>query len=171
MIVKENAVKQSLRVIILLHAAVMSAWTPASIGATSEAQVYADISGPELQNLLQDLGYRAELTEDAVGDPKIRTSMNGFTVNIFTYNCTYGSCKNIQFRIGLDLTNGTSLERVNEYNRTEIYGQAWMDDENDPWLDMLHNVADGVTDENLAYTIERFERAIQTFADHFKFRK
>ncbi len=169
--VNENATKRSLRVTMFLLATVMSAWTPASTAAPAEAPVYSEISGPELQSILQDLGYRAELGEDSVGDPKIRTSMNGFTVNIYTYNCNSGHCQNIQFRVGLDLRDGTTLERVNEYNSTKIYGTAWMDDENDPWLDLLHNVADGVTAENLKYTVERFEQATQTFADHFKFRK
>ena len=50
-----------------------TAATPASSEVTVE-QVYTKITGPELQGLMQDWGYRAELDVDSVGDPKITSN-------------------------------------------------------------------------------------------------
>ncbi len=116
------------------------------MGATSTATidkgvVYTEISDPELQSLMQDLGYRAELLADSSGDPQIRMAMNGFTVNIYTYGYTLDNCKTLLFRLGFDLTDGTSLKAVNDYNRTKIWGRVWMDDESDSWLEMAHDFA------------------------------
>lgn len=131
---------------------------------------YRGLTGEDLQSILQEAGYRAELTEDSTGDPLIRTGLDGTDVNIWFYNCSDGTCNNIRFTVGLNLTNGTTLERVNEYNEGYIFGTVTMDDENDPWLRLTHNVADGVTAENLEYVVGRYEAALRTFKDHFNFR-
>ncbi|MGH7368863.1 MAG: YbjN domain-containing protein, partial [Candidatus Rokuibacteriota bacterium] len=67
--------------------------------------------------------------------------------------------------------DGATLEKANEFNRRFIFGNVVVDADNDPWLRMTHNVADGVTFGNLEYTINRFAQAIETFTEHFNFKR
>ncbi|NNC64669.1 MAG: YbjN domain-containing protein [Gammaproteobacteria bacterium] len=99
-----------------------------------KTDAYRGLTGENLQAVLQEAGYRAELTEDSVGDPLIRTGLDGSNVNIWFYNCVDGTWNNIRFIVGLDLRNGTTLEKVNDFNEGWIIATATMDDENDPWI-------------------------------------
>ena len=139
-------------------------------GQGKQANVYSGITGQELQYLLQELGYRAQLGEDSSGKPRIKTRLSGMNVIIYTYNCKSGRCNNIQFSVAVDLADGATLEKVNEFNKSKLFGKVFLDSNGDPVMRMTHNVALGVTAENLEYTLERYDEMIELFAKHFGFR-
>jgi hypothetical protein len=86
---------------------------------------------------LLELGFRASLTEDSYGDPLIESSAEGVDFNVLFYGCEDNvECSVIQFRAGFDLEGGTTLEAINEWNAGRIFGKAFLDEENDPFVEM-----------------------------------
>jgi hypothetical protein len=49
----------------------------------------------------------------------------------------------VQFHSGYDLTRSPSLELINEWNRAQRFGRAYLDTENDPILEMDVDLDDG----------------------------
>ena len=93
---------------------------------------------------LQNAGYAAKLEVDKVGDPMVTSGVSGTTFQIFFYNCTnHLNCATVQFHSGYDLTTQTSLESINEWNRGQRFGRAYLDKENDPILEMDVDLDDG----------------------------
>jgi hypothetical protein len=93
---------------------------------------------------LQQGGYAAKLGIDKVGDPMITSGVSGTSFQIFFYNCTeHKACATVAFHSGYDLTESPGLERINEWNRTQRFGRAYLDKENDPILEMDVDLDDG----------------------------
>ena len=93
---------------------------------------------------LQESGYQAKLGTDKVGDPMITRSVSGTSFQIYFYNCTdHKACATIQFHSGYHLDSRVSLERINEWNRTQRFGRAYIDKEDDPILEMDLDLDDG----------------------------
>jgi hypothetical protein len=101
---------------------------------------------------MQSAGYRAELTTDSGGDPKIVSSANGFDFYVYFYGCDQSAvkeCDSLDLSIGFDFSKGYALESVNQWNRDNRFAAAYLDDEDDPWLTMNINLDGGVTAEML----------------------
>lgn len=128
------------------------------------------VTGDMVAGWLQDKGYRAELTEDGVGDPLILTTMDGVTVRIFFYNCDPSKrCEDLQFLAGFDLADGLSSVSVEEWNRTKRFGTAYLDDENDPYLKVDLQVGPGGTPDLVKGYFSTVEAVLDQFKDHIGF--
>lgn len=103
------------------------------------------MTGPEVAAWLQAAGYKAQLDKDSVGDPMIKSSTDGIKFTIYFYDCVKGRCRSIQFSTGFDLDKGLALEKTNEWNRKNRYLKAFLDDENDPYVQYDVNLNDGRT--------------------------
>ncbi len=114
------------------------------------------------------MGYRAELTTDDQGDPKIKSSASGSNFSIFFYGCNDGSdCTSIQFSAGFDMDNGTTLTVANEWNAHKRYGQVYLDEENDPFLEMDVNLdGGGVSEETFRDTVGIWDKMLAEFQQH-----
>lgn len=121
------------------------------------------ISGPEVVAILQAQGYRAKLGVDEEGDPKIETGMNGVNATVFFYDCDEGRCGALQFRCGVDLEQGSSLEVVNRFNRKYRYANAWLDDEQDPFLEFDFEVLHTRHAEHVGSQIELWVDLLDSF--------
>jgi hypothetical protein len=93
---------------------------------------------------LQNGGYQAQLGTDAVGDPKITSSYSGTTFQVLFYNCTdHKECATVQFHSAYDFDKALPLETINDWNRSQRFGRAFLDKENDPVLEMDVDLDDG----------------------------
>lgn len=133
--------------------------------------VTIDATMPDkVADVFRDSGYQAQLETDSDGDPTIKTSFGGISTQIFFYGCSDGrDCKEIQFSSGFDLTDGITFGKINEWNRTNRYGSAYRDDEDDPWLRETVVLDGGVTPDNVRNWIDRWDVAIGLFKDHIGF--
>ncbi|MEM1265583.1 MAG: YbjN domain-containing protein [Pseudomonadota bacterium] len=120
------------------------------LGSAAVSQEMVEASRPDsLLTVMVDAGYTATLTTDGVGDPKIESSVGGAEFDVFFYGCDNGvACQEVIFSVGFDLPNGFDLAGINEWNSVELYGQAWLDEENDPFLDMAINMRGGIPRAN-----------------------
>ena len=85
---------------------------------------------------MQGKGYKAELVEQESG-PHIRSAGGGIKFTIFFMNCEAGkNCSTVQFYAGFNDMGEVPLARINEWNKTHRFGRAYIDDENDPVIEM-----------------------------------
>lgn len=161
--------KMSLQAPALALAAAVAAFTsqPAAGGELLDA---ADPR--KLVTMIRDLGYRAQLEKDEVGDPLIRSSVGGTRFAIIFYGCDqerHDGCDFVLYKVGYDLNDGIDLDLVNQWNATQLVGRAYRDDVDDPWLEMPWNLDGGVSRRNFESTFEWWELSVGQFEDHIGF--
>jgi hypothetical protein len=103
------------------------------------------MTGPEVAAWLQAAGFKAELTKDKTGDPMIRSAAGGVNFTVLFYDCDKGRCRALQFSSGFDLSDGLTLAKTNEWNKKYRYLKAYLDDENDPYVEYDVNLNAGRT--------------------------
>lgn len=153
----------------MVAALALMALTSAVQAETERAQVYTRLTGPEMQRIMQDLGYRAQLETDSVGDPLISSTTGGYKFRILFYDCDRGGCNAIQFWAGFDTDEPGSIQRMNQWNADKRFGKAYIDDENDPIVEIHYNIAGGVTRENIEDMLEWWELVVGEFAEYIDF--
>ena len=124
-----------------------------------------------MTEVLQTFGYRAELSKDSGGDPKITSSSGGADFSIFFYGCTDGkNCTAISFSSAFDLDPGSNTDLMNEWNQKKRYTKAYLDDEKDPVIDMDIYLGDGgISIDNFRAWVDTWERAVGDFKVHIDF--
>ena len=151
----------------LLAAAVVALGLAGPAGAQT---VDASDAG-RLMKIIQGLGYGAQLTTDAAGDPMIVGKAEGVEFRVMFYRCTAGTaCRVIQFRAGFDLADGSTLEAMNDWNRENLFGSAYLDAEGDPFVDYAVNLDFGVTRANFEDSFDWWLVVLRDFKSHIGFR-
>jgi hypothetical protein len=144
-----------------LVAALLAA-VPASAWAAEPATSVTSRDPNSIVSHLQDRGYRAKVTKDDDGDPMIETATGGTTFYIQFYECEdHKSCENLQFSVAYDTDDGKgpTLDKINEWNRDNRFGQAYLDTVKDPAMDMQVWLIDG------SLPVATFEEYLDTWAD------
>ena len=162
-------------------ALVAVAWAaPASAAPVAHLAVRAPATGlvraqdpQSLVRALQNGGYQAKLGVDRVGDPMITSGFSGTSFQIFFYNCTnHTQCATVQFHSGYDFDHPLPLETINEWNRSERFGRAYLDKESDPILEMDVDLDDGGLSPALFIdNIEFWTSVLGKFEKHIGYRK
>lgn len=154
---------------LALALAITTAQVFAALPAAAQNVVASDPAS--LTQILQSFGYRAELSQDTGGDPKIASSSGGANFSIFFYGCTNGKdCDAISFSSTFDLDPGSNVAIMNDWNVKKRYTKAYLDDEQDPVIDMDIYLGDGgVTIDNFRFWVDTWERAVGDFKSHINF--
>lgn len=128
----------------MVRAAALGATAFAMLPGAANAQLISAADPIAVAKVLQDKGYRAELTKDSEGDPLIKSSAEGANFLLLFFNCTGGKqCATVQFYAGFDREGSFSLDKLNEWNRTKRFGRAYRDNEGDPVIEMDVDMDDG----------------------------
>lgn len=144
---------------------------PAALAATAlfigtaQAQDLVDATTPEaIVDAIENQGYIAKLTKDSGGDPLIRASGDGTNWAVYFYGCQDDNtgCTAIQFHVSYGLDKGLSLKAMNEWNRDHRFGRMYLDDENDPHIEMDVNMDFGVSRDNLEDTVDYWRLVVST---------
>ena len=144
---------------------------PAPVSSAPEASTIVDAAEPQtIVDALQTLGYRAQLGTDDNGDPQIQSTIDGSNYTIWFYGCANGAaCTGISFSIAFDLPDGTDLETVNLWNRERIMGRAYLDDEQDPYLDHFIVTFGGIEGETFDHIVANWSTSVADFKDRIGF--
>ncbi|MBL8560881.1 MAG: YbjN domain-containing protein [Gemmobacter sp.] len=117
--------------------------------------------------LMQELGYRAELTTDGQGDPKIKSAAGGANFSVYFYGCSdHRGCRSVQFSAGFDTKDGSDLALMNDWNRHNRYGQASLDTENDPYIEMDIAMQGGLPRELFEANLSIWDNMLADFQRH-----
>jgi len=140
---------------------------------TATAQTLVSAENPaELVAIIQGLGFKAQLDKDNSGDPLIRSSSSGVDFSIYFYGCTKNKrCHSLQFIAGYNLSAGTTLAVLDQWNEEKRFASAYLDDEDDPFLQMDVNTEGGITEENFKKTFDLWQSLKGEFESHIGFHK
>lgn len=112
----------------------------ASTSATrADSPVYLNITPTELTELMREEGY--SVTEDDGVDWKL----DGVNTHLLFMDGT----QSIQFYVAYENSGNSTLENVNQWNKTHRYSRSYLDDDNDPVLELDLDLAGGVTRERI----------------------
>lgn len=136
------------------------------------AQQVTSTNPASLVSALQDAGYRAELTKDSLGDPKIDSASGGVNFSLVFYGCADNrDCSSIQFHAGFSMRKTVSLSDMNDWNKSNRFGCAWLDDEGDPHVKFDVNMDEGGISERLFEdTLDLWTRVLSDFVGAIGFR-
>lgn len=122
------------------------------------------VTAQEVADVLQAKGYQAKIEKDRQGDPKIQSSTDGVSYEIYFYGCHSGPrCTSIQFSTAFHVDGGMSLERINAWNRTSRFGRGYLDDEKDPYVEMDLDVEHGFTTEAVDNNVDTWDAVVPAF--------
>ena len=154
------------------------AWGAGQQGSNSAQSSSGDDSSSEAPKIItaEDVDAIADalwfydvdpkVTKDDKGNPMIRVDDPKTAFSVYFYDCTDGKdCGYIEFVAGWDLKNGIQQATVEKWNETKLWGVAYRDKQNDPWLSMTVNLRDGVTSDNFDSTVEWWDDTMSDFAD------
>lgn len=125
------------------------------------------LSPQSIVSILQGEGYNAKLITDGVGDPAIEGEISKSHYFIYFYGCTdHVDCKSIQYTTGYNGVKGLTLEKMNAWNVDNLWGQAYLDEDEVAWLSITVNLDGGVTRTNFVDTVGWFHYTTEAFEDH-----
>jgi hypothetical protein len=153
----------------------LAAAAAAAASFPAEAQMVRGQDPSSVVRALTATGRAAKLGTDGVGDPMITSALNGkgTPYQIFFYNCTaHKACATVQFHSGYHLETPVTLETLNEWNRSQRFGRAYLDKVNDPILEMDVDLDDGgVVPLLFIDNIEFWESVLPKFEQKIGYRK
>jgi len=149
---------------------VIAAAIAALAGAPASAQSVSAADPESIAAALRDLGWRATHAVDAEGDPMVQSTIEGIEYSIFFYGCSGGrNCSSLLFSAGFDLDNGSTLASMNDWNSGRLVGAAYLDDENDPFLQMFVTTVGGLNHENFGDVVDWWRVGVRDFKEHIGF--
>jgi hypothetical protein len=104
--------------------------------AADSSRIYTSLTGAQLLQIMQDEGYSASLDKD--GD--IRWKLQGCNCLILFFDDN----ASIQFYYAVTGTDVT-LERINAWNAGKRYSRTYLDEENDPCLELDLDLTGGIS--------------------------
>ena len=127
-----------------------------------------DATSPQvLVSLMQQAGYRAVLSSTNDGSPSIESSAAGANFYIYFYGCDGGQgCLSLQFESGYDLPDGATLGTINNWNSTKRFAYAYLDNENEPYLNMDLNMSYGTSEQNFLDSLSLWDTQMADFQSH-----
>jgi hypothetical protein len=116
---------------------------------------------------LEKAGFEVEVDKTDSGAPRISSTSKEQPFSVHFYGCTNGmDCGYIQFLNGWNMKNGVTAVQIEQWNTDQVWGQAFRDDEKDPWVGVTVNLRGGVSVANFDDTVEWWARVLQDFQDH-----
>jgi len=119
---------------------------------------------PGVLSALQALGFTGTLGVDAANDPLISGDMEGTPYQIVFFGCQENvNCQWLLFSAGFDLPNGATLDAMNQWNQSHLVGQAYLDGEQDPFLNYFVTTTGGLTQGNFADAVDWWRVVLTEF--------
>lgn len=139
--------------------------TPAPKRAPAVQKALVSAEDPEaVRETLEEWGS-ATLSTTKDGDPRISGRIDDAIYTARFFGCRRGaSCEQIVFSAGFAET-GATLETINAWNRTKLFGRALLTDGGDAVIEMPVNLRFGVSRENLEDTVDLWRVTVLDFRD------
>jgi hypothetical protein len=98
--------------------------------------------------------------------PFISGKMSGINYSIDFYGCNdkHEDCTTIEFYAGWD-ADDVPAERIAKWNSQNRFGNAYLDSDGSPAMEMDVNLRYGVTADNLDYTFDIWRIIVEDFRD------
>jgi hypothetical protein len=138
-----------------------------STGAAQAADRYDNITGQDMLQILNEVGYDANLGTDNEGDPMITGSIQGYKYTLFFYRCNKQqhpeSCLDLQFHSSFKNDTNANYAAVNAYNRDNRFGQAFFQEDGQIGLDMSATLQGGVSRQHIKEIVDWWKVTLTNF--------
>jgi hypothetical protein len=153
---------------VLIAATIAATGVRAEERQTGGATVLNDAEPDVVLHALVRAGLEGEIGKDDDGDPKINSTDKAHPFVIHFYDCddAHSHCPYIQITQGWDLKKGSTVDKMEKWNEDNVWGQAYLDDEKDPWLALTINFNGGVTPEYVDDMIDWWSVIAGDFEKH-----
>lgn len=154
-----------------IAAALSSSVGPATAD-TVTASAYTRMTGEEVASLLKSMGYKAELSDDESGDPRISSATGGAKFYVYFYGCTKDrpkNCASLQLYAGFAMTKKPTYDDINRWNRDKRFATAYLDKDGDPNINSDIVLTGGISAENFKDRIAKWENVMSAFQKHINF--
>jgi hypothetical protein len=152
----------SFRTALTIGAALAFLTTPA------QAELVNAKNPATIKAIVESQGWPATLVSKADEDPYIESNRNGLKFLVLFMNCNdaHKDCKTLQYYMGFSDAKGTSLDRLNDWNRTKRFARAYRDDAGDPVLEMDVDVDfAGIPRENIGETFNTWASLMDSYRE------
>jgi Putative bacterial sensory transduction regulator len=121
---------------------------------------------------LSALGYPGKLGQLDGGRQSISVRIAGLNTYIDFYDCAddMTNCYTLLLGVDIDLKDGTTPGKVNEWNSKQITGRVYLNDDADPTLDYSISTFDGISTDVFDQNIKLWAQVIDDFKSTFNFR-
>jgi len=119
----------------------------------------------EVAEAMRAKGWPVEIAVDKAGDPMIRSTMDGARWAVYFYKCKGAPkrCASFQLSAGIDLNDGLTYARINRWNAEHRFGQGFLDDEMDPFVQQDLDVERGATTEAIENALDVWAVVLPSF--------
>jgi hypothetical protein len=138
----------------------------AFLATPAMAKVYKGITVGEMEQMMKTLGFQYEIKTDSAGDPMLAFKQAQLRVGLYFYHKVGGQYTAIQLSTGFSMSNGPSLEKINEWNRTKRYARAYLDKEGDPRVEVDLDLEGGVTEGAIKELFRTNSAVLAQFTKH-----
>lgn len=109
-----------------------------AIAAPAQAQLVSPTSTLAIKEVIESRGWPATLNSPSDDNPYIKSSYNNMKFLVLFMNCddNHRNCKTLQYYMGYTDAKSTTLEQLNEWNKTKRFARAYRDNDGDPVLEM-----------------------------------
>lgn len=145
----------------LLAAALIAA--PASADMVM-VKAYTNVSYADMTNILQAMGYRAEMGKDEVG-PYIKSAAGGYIFFVNLYDCNQAPeprCESAEL-VTATFTMHPTAEQLTAWNRSSWWAHGTFDKKGDPYLRLYFSTKGGITEESIKNYIDLYEWRLGEF--------
>ncbi|MBR0551460.1 YbjN domain-containing protein [Stakelama marina] len=127
----------------------------------------------KIAEILRAYGFKPQISQSSNGDPYIAIANSGTRFLIFFNNCVEGqNCTTIQFYAGFSTDTPPPWKLINQWNRDNRFAKAYIDDENDPRLEMDMNLNEGgIARSNFVSNFLIWLRLLNAFKTHIGWEK
>jgi hypothetical protein len=147
--------------------AFLAAMSAFALSGTAHAQTVTASNPQSVISALQTGGYKATLSKDSTGDPRIESAASGAKYYINFYGCTKNvDCASLTFYAAWSGTKAT-VESINQWNQKKRFSRAYIDSEGDPAIEFDINLDKGGESQALFLdTVQIWEEALGGFMKH-----
>lgn len=144
----------------------------AATSARAEEKLVTASDYDAILTALEDNDFEGELLKDSDGDPLIKSTDKDEPFSIHFYGCKeHKNCKFIQFTAGWDLKDGITLQKLADWNSSKVWGQAYRDENKDPWIGLAVNFVGGLPMENLDDMVGWWRSILRSYEKHIGWTK
>jgi hypothetical protein len=144
-------------------------WLPGSAQA-GEADIYKTISGKDIQRLLLLAGVESVISQDQAGNPLVFAQSGETKFVVRTFDCQAAgadtNCRRLQYRAGFELPTPPSRDSMNDFNRTWVFGKAYVTENGLAAIEYPVNLTLGVTEANLVHNFVLWVAILEEFITH-----
>jgi hypothetical protein len=134
--------------------------------SAEKPKFFKSISGPEMADLVREMGFVPELTTDSGGDPLIKFRIESMMCLIYFYGNKDGRSDSLQFSAGF--ANKPAITKVNEWNAKKRFLKAHLDPEGDVIVNMDFEIDGGVTLEFFQERLKRWRAVFLSFTSFMR---